>query len=34
VTDITFNVPNDVEWDNVIGKLHLVDYEIRVVEKR
>jgi len=34
VTDITFNVPNDAEWDNVIGKLHLVDYEIRVVEKR
>lgn len=34
VTDITFNVPNDAEWDNVISKLHLLAYDIRVVEKR
>ncbi len=24
VTDITFNVPNDAEWDNIIAKLHLL----------
>lgn len=29
VTDITFNVPNDAEWDNVISKLHLLAYDIR-----
>jgi len=34
VTDITFNVPNDAEWDNIIGKLHLLFYDVRVVEKR
>ncbi|KYJ86147.1 ABC transporter permease [Sulfurovum riftiae] len=34
VTDITFNVPNDAEWDNIIAKLHLLFYDIRVVEKR
>jgi len=34
VTDITFNVPNDAEWDNIIGKLHLLFYNVRVVEKR
>jgi ABC-type lipoprotein release transport system permease subunit len=34
VTDITFNVPNDAEWDNVIAKLHLLFYNVRVVEKR
>lgn len=34
VTDIAFNVPNDAEWDNVIGKLHLIAYDMRVVEKR
>ena len=34
VTDITFNVPNDAEWDNVIGKLHLLAYDMRVAEKR
>ncbi|MGC9351962.1 MAG: ABC transporter permease, partial [Sulfurovum sp.] len=34
VTDITFNVPNDAEWDNVISKLHLLAYDVRVVEKR
>ncbi|UFH59018.1 ABC transporter permease [Sulfurovum mangrovi] len=34
VTDITFNVPNEAEWDNVISKLHLLAYDIRVVEKR
>ena len=34
ITDLTFNVPNDAEWDNVIGKLHLLAYDMRVVEKR
>jgi len=34
VTDITFNVPNDAEWDNIITKLHLMYYDVRVVEKR
>jgi len=34
VTDITFNVPNDAEWDNIITKLHLMFYDVRVVEKR
>ena len=34
VTDITFNVPNDAEWDNIITKLHLLFYDVRVMEKR
>ncbi len=34
VTDITFSVPNDAEWDNIITKLHLMFYDVRVVEKR
>jgi len=34
VTDITFNVPNEAEWDNIIAKLHLLFYDVRVVEKR
>jgi ABC-type lipoprotein release transport system permease subunit len=34
VTDITFNVPNNAEWDNIIAKLHLLFYDVRVVEKR
>ena len=34
VTDVTFNVPNDAEWDNIITKLHLMFYDVRVVEKR
>ncbi|AKF24103.1 hypothetical protein YH65_00800 [Sulfurovum lithotrophicum] len=34
VTDITFNVPNDAEWDNIISKLHLLFYDVRVIEKR
>jgi len=34
ITDITFNVPNDAEWDNIISKLHLEFYDVRVVEKR
>ena len=34
VTDITFNVPNDAEWDNIITKLHLMFYDVRVIEKR
>jgi len=34
VTDITFNVPNDAEWDNIVAKLHLLFYDVRVVEKR
>jgi len=34
VTDITFNVPNDAEWNNIITKLHLMFYDVRVIEKR
>ena len=34
VTDITFNVPNDAEWDNILTKLHLLFYDLRVVDKR
>ncbi len=34
LTDITFNVPNDAEWDNIIGKIHLLFYDVRVMEKR
>ena len=34
VTDITFNVPSDAEWDNIVAKLHLLFYDVRVVEKR
>jgi len=34
VTDITFNVPNNAEWDNIISKLHLLFYDVRVIEKR
>jgi len=34
VTDITFNVPNEAEWDNIITKLHLLFYDVRVIEKR
>ena len=34
VTDITLNVKNDAEWDNIISKIHLLFYDVRVVEKR
>ena len=34
VTDITFNVPNDAEWDNIVTKLHLMFNDVRVVEKK
>jgi len=34
VTDITFNVPNKAEWDNIVTKLHLLFYDVRVIEKR
>jgi len=34
VTDIAFNIPNSSEWDNIITKLHLLFYDIRVVDKR
>jgi len=34
VTDITFNVPNNAEWDNIITKLHLLFYDVRVIDKR
>ena len=34
ITDITFNVPNDAEWDNIVAKIHLQFYDVRVVEKR
>ena len=34
VSDITFNVPNEAEWDNIVSKLYLLYYDIRVVDKR
>ena len=34
VSDITFNVPNEAEWDNIMSKLYLLYYDIRVVDKR
>ena len=34
VTDITFNVPNEAEWDNIITKLHLLFYDVRIVDKK
>jgi ABC-type lipoprotein release transport system permease subunit len=34
VTDIALNIPNDSEWDNIIAKLHLLFYDIRVIDKR
>ena len=34
VTDITFNVSNDAEWDNIVTKLHLMFYDVRVIDKR
>jgi len=33
LTDIVFNVPNEAEWDNIITKLHLLHYDIRVITK-
>jgi len=33
LTDIAFNVPNEAEWDNIITKLHLLHYDIRVITK-
>lgn len=33
VTDIAFNVPNEAEWDNIVTKLYLGHYDIRVITK-
>ena len=33
LTDIAFNVPNEAEFDNIITKLHLLHYDIRVITK-
>ncbi len=33
VTDITFNVPNDAEWDNIETKLHLMFNDVEVIGK-
>ena len=33
VTDIAFNVPNEAEWDNIVTKLQLLHYDIRVITK-
>jgi ABC-type lipoprotein release transport system permease subunit len=33
-TDITFNVPNDDEWDNVSSKVSALHYDLRVIDKR
>ena len=34
VSDISFNIPNDSEWDTVLTKLHLLFYDLRVIDKR
>lgn len=34
VSDITFNVPNEAEWDTIITKLHLLFYDVRILDKR
>lgn len=34
VTDIAFNVPNEAEWDTVMGKLYLLSYDLQVTDKR
>ncbi len=33
VTDLSFNVPNEAEWENIKIKLHLMHYDIRVITK-
>ncbi len=33
LTDIALSVPNEAEWDNIITKLHLLHYDIRVITK-
>ncbi len=34
VSDISFNVPNDAEWDTIVTKLSLLYYDIAVTDKR
>lgn len=34
VSDISFDIPNDSEWDTVLTKLHLLFYDLRVIDKR
>ena len=34
VTDITFNVPNDAEWDNIMTKLYLLFYDLRAIDRK
>jgi len=34
ITDIALNVPNDAEWDTIVGKLHLLFYDAQVIDKR
>jgi len=34
VSDISFNIPNDSEWDTLLTKLHLLFYDLRVIDKR
>jgi ABC-type lipoprotein release transport system permease subunit len=33
-TDITFNVPNDDEWDNIQDKISAMHYDLRIVSKK
>ncbi len=33
-TDITFNVPNDDEWDNIEDKIAAMHYDLRIVSKK
>jgi len=34
ITDITLNVPNDSEWDNIKLKLQELDFNLRIVTKK
>jgi len=34
VSDISFDIPNDSEWDMVLTKLHLLFYDLRIIDKR
>ncbi|MEA2110958.1 MAG: FtsX-like permease family protein [Campylobacterota bacterium] len=33
LTDLSFNVPNEAEWDNIKTKLHLMHFDIRVLTR-
>jgi ABC-type lipoprotein release transport system permease subunit len=33
ISDLSFNVPNEAEWENIKTKLYLMHYDIRVITK-